>query len=69
MAKVREKPCKFYICEKNCSKGREGTFYHKCQTCNLYIPLAGSKPARTDKRKEKNNKRNKKELIKAIKEY
>lgn len=38
MAKTREIICTFYECEGKCSKGRAGTFRHKCQTCNLYLP-------------------------------
>lgn len=62
MSKTREIACKYYINEKNCAKGREGTFHKQCQTCNLYVPLPGGKPARTDNRKRKNERRNKKEL-------
>lgn len=53
MAKDREIQCKFYICEGSCSKGREGTFRGSCQHCAKYRPKLGSKPARTDTRKQK----------------
>ena len=33
MAKTRERQCEFYICEGQCSKGREGTFLKQCQIC------------------------------------
>nr|DAI79452.1 MAG TPA: hypothetical protein [Caudoviricetes sp.] len=58
MAKTREIICTFYECEGKCSKGRAGTFRHKCQTCNLYLPKKHCKPAR------KNLKKNKLERIK-----
>lgn len=69
MARDRERACKYYICERNCSKGREGTFRKQCQICSLYLPLSGGKPARTDNRKQKNERRNKKELVKLVKQY
>ena len=56
MAKTRERVCSFYICEGNCSKGREGTFNHKCQTCDKYLPKPGSRPRRKDLRREKKEK-------------
>lgn len=36
MAKDRLTVCKFYICEGNCTKGREGTLNNYCQRCSLY---------------------------------
>ena len=51
--KDREIVCKNYICEGNCSKGREGTFRKACQTCDKYCPIRGGKLARTDNRKQK----------------
>ena len=53
MAKTREIICTFYECEGKCSKGRAGTFRHKCQTCNLYEPKKGTAPARKNLRKTK----------------
>lgn len=53
MAKDREIVCKYYLYEGSCSKGREGTFRHKCQTCNLYEPKKGTVPARKNLRKTK----------------
>lgn len=61
MSRTREIACKFYICENNCSKGREGTFKKKCQTCDKYVPLPGGKPNRTDRRRQKMEKIIKKE--------
>ena len=58
MSKTREYPCEFYIREKECGKGRKGTFYRACQTCSLYRKKPGSQPARPDIRKEKNEKFN-----------
>jgi hypothetical protein len=59
--KDREVQCKFYLNEKNCLKGREGTFKKKCQTCDKYIPLPGGKPARTDNRRQKMDRIRRKE--------
>lgn len=62
MSKTREVACKFYICEGECSKGREGTFRRKCQVCDLYDPIKGGQPARRDLRKKKKEDINKKEM-------
>ena len=51
--KDREIVCLFYNYEGNCSKGREGTFNHKCQTCDKYTPKPGARPRRKDLRKNK----------------
>ena len=51
--KDREIVCESYICEGECSKGREGTFRKACQTCGKYRPIRGGKAARTDNRKQK----------------
>lgn len=51
--KTRERQCESYICEGQCSKGREGTFYKYCQKCNKYRAKPGSRPARTDNRRKK----------------
>ena len=63
MAKVRERVCKFYEYEGKCSKGREGTFYSKCQTCDKYNPKQGAKPKRVDNRRKKMEKILKKDII------
>lgn len=34
----REIICKYYIAETLCCHDKEGTFYDKCQTCELYEP-------------------------------
>ena len=36
MAKDRLTVCKFYVCEGECTKGREGLFNTYCQHCDLY---------------------------------
>lgn len=56
MSRDREVACINYICEGNCSRGREGTLRHYCQTCNLYRPIPGGKPARPNLKHEKNEK-------------
>lgn len=56
MAKDRERQCEFYICEGQCSKGREGTFLKQCQICNKYRAKAGVAPRRTDNRRKKAEK-------------
>ena len=53
MARDREIACESYVCEGNCSKGREGTFRKYCQTCNEWRPISGGRPARLDLRKKK----------------
>lgn len=53
MAKERNVACIFYKAETHCRKNREGTFYHYCQKCNLYNPIKGGKPARTNNKKQK----------------
>lgn len=56
MAKDREIACENYVCEGECTKGREGTFRHYCQTCSLYRPVRGGQPARKNLKKEKTEK-------------
>lgn len=43
MAKYRETPCLFYICEGNCAKGRDGHHRAYCQHCQKYVPRAKMK--------------------------
>ena len=59
MAKDREVACVYYINEGNCSKGREGTFRHACQTCSKYQALKGGRPRRKDLKREKLEKASK----------
>ena len=56
MAKTRERACRYYICEGQCKKGRKGDFNGTCQHCDKYNPLPGSKPRRTDNRRNKMDK-------------
>lgn len=56
MSKTREIACRFYVAEKECLKGREGTFYGSCQTCKFYLAKRGGRPARKDLRQEKTEK-------------
>lgn len=64
MAKTREVACIHYVCEGTCDLGKEGTFYKKCQTCKTYKKKPGGNPARTDLRKKKQDRIDKKELRK-----
>lgn len=36
MSKDRLNPCKFYVCEGQCEKGRESSHNNYCQKCDLY---------------------------------
>ena len=67
--KDREIACKYYICERQCSKKREGTFRRQCQICSLYLPISGGKPARKDNRNQKKERQNKKEMVRLVKQY
>ena len=69
MAKTREIVCEFYVCEGQCSKGREGTFNKSCQTCQKYRKKPGAKPRRTDERGKKMNRIVSKETKKEMKNY
>lgn len=62
MSKTREIACVHYICEGNCDLGKEGTFRKHCQICKTYKKIPGGKPARTDNRRQKMDKINKKEI-------
>ena len=64
MSKTREIACVHYICEGNCDLGKEGTFRKQCQICKTYKKIPGGKPARTDNRRQKMDKINKKEMNK-----
>lgn len=56
MAKDREIACKSYVCEGDCSKGKEGIFRKACQTCGSYDPIKGGLPARKNLKREKTEK-------------
>ena len=60
--KNREIACLHYKAEGNCDLGKEGTFYAACQHCKFYHKLPGGKPARTDNRRRKMDKKNKREM-------
>lgn len=38
--KDRQTPCKFYICEHECEKGRDAEHKNYCQKCDKYRPRA-----------------------------
>ena len=40
MSKDRLTPCKYYICEHECEKGRDAEHNGYCGHCNLYQPRA-----------------------------
>lgn len=61
MSKTREIQCIHYVCEGNCDLGKDGTFRKHCQTCKTYKKKPGGKPARTDNRRHKLDKIQKKE--------
>lgn len=69
MAKERLVVCKYYLNEKNCSKGREGTFWQKCQKCNLYEAKHGVLPVHKENKKSKEEKIRKKEAKKDYESY
>lgn len=60
MAKLRETPCKNYICEHECTKGREAEHNGYCQRCNKYEPRAHIK--HLNLKKQKLNKIREKEM-------
>lgn len=51
MSKDRQTPCKYYVCENECSKGRTGTHRDYCQKCNKYVPRARVKHVNVKKQK------------------
>lgn len=61
MSRTRERQCEYYEYEGCCSKGREGTFLKQCQICDKYRAKPGAAPRRTDNRRKKLDKINKKE--------
>ena len=56
--KERITPCKHYICEGECSKGREGSHKNYCQRCKLYEARARVKHINLKKQKLDKIKRN-----------
>lgn len=55
MARDRERACIFYTYENGpCDKrGISTKFRDECQTCKYYVPIKGGRPARTDNRRKK----------------
>lgn len=66
MAKTREIVCIHYVCEGTCDLGKAGTFRKQCQTCSSYKKKKGAKPARTDNRRQKLAKIDRKESKRAM---
>lgn len=61
MGKTREIACIHYKCEGNCDLGKDADFYGHCQICKTYKKLPGGKPARTDDRRQRQERRMRKE--------
>lgn len=61
--RTREIQCIHYVREGECNLGHEGTFRSCCQHCKQYKKMAGARPARTDTRRAKNERRIRKEKI------
>ena len=59
--KERVISCESYIAEKQCKKGKEGTFWKSCQHCKYYSPIKNGRPAREDQRRKKKEKIQKRE--------
>ena len=62
MAKDRTIACIHYVNENNCDLGKPCEFWGHCQTCKTYKKKPGGLPARTDNRRQKLQKIQKKEL-------
>lgn len=45
--------CIHYKAEGVCDLGKKGTFYKQCQHCKTYKKKSGSLPSRTDNRRQK----------------
>ena len=62
--KTREIVCQYYIYEGGPCEKRDidAHFRKECQTCKYWNPLKGAKPARTDNRRSKKEKINKREM-------
>lgn len=61
MAREREIQCIHYVCEGNCDLGKDGTFRGHCQICPTYRKKPGAKPARTDTRRQRLDRANKRD--------
>ena len=62
MAKDRLNPCKHYVCNGECEKGREADFYGYCKICNKYEPRARIKHLNQKKLKLNNIKNKEMEM-------
>lgn len=51
MAKFRIQPCKNYVCNGECLKGRAADYNGYCQHCNLYVERAHIKTENLKKTK------------------
>ena len=60
MAKDRETPCKLYVCEGECKKGRTAEHKGYCQKCGKYVPRV--KDRHINRKKQKLEKIRKKEM-------
>lgn len=69
MAQPREIACVYYEYEHSCSKGREGTFRHACQTCNKYKARKGGQPARKNLKKQKMEKIKERDIKRMMRDY
>lgn len=65
----REIMCIYYDYEGGCAKGRDGTFYKKCQTCDLYSPRKRTAPNRKDLKKEKLRKQKERDFKRNLRDY
>lgn len=67
--KEKQRPCIYYICEKNCELGREGTHKKYCQRCDHYTPDKRYKLNKKNIKREKLEKIKKREYNKGVKRY
>lgn len=51
--KDRAALCMYYLAEKHCSLGKEGTLWKACVHCQKYQPVKGRKPIRKNLKKSK----------------
>ena len=58
--------CEHYIRHGECTKGKDADLYKVCQHCALYSKKVGAKPHRTDNRRRKLDKIQRKERWRLI---